>query len=157
MEDMKQHKDNLRKIANWLIGVNVPLLVLYYIVFKFIDHSPEYFLSDLARISAMSLIVGIYLKGSYCYIWTQCDYHWGRVTVAIAVPAIFFIYAVTSEYLHPTMPGPQEWAVRDLYAWFGIWRLDWIMTFLQRALDLAIAIIWGAVVLRWLYKFVVYN
>ena len=65
MEDMKQHKDNLRKIANWLIGVNVPLLVLYYIVFKFIDHSPEYFLSDLARISAMSLIVGIYLKGSY--------------------------------------------------------------------------------------------
>ena len=43
MEDMKQHKDNLRKIANWLIGVNVPLLVLYYIVFKFIDHSPEHY------------------------------------------------------------------------------------------------------------------
>ena len=40
---MKQHKDNLRKIANWLIGVNVRLLVLYYIVFKFIDHSPEHY------------------------------------------------------------------------------------------------------------------
>ncbi len=76
MEDMKQHKDNLRKIANWLIGVNVPLLVLYYIVFKFIDHSPEYFLSDLARISAMSLIVGIYLKGSYCWMIMRLNLSW---------------------------------------------------------------------------------
>lgn len=161
MNGIKQYKNTIRKTANWLIGVNASLLAISVILLFTCSYSvqerwsyfPEYFMSDIAHISVMSLIIGIYLKGSYRYIWTQCDYHWGRVAAVVAIPTILFMYEVIFEFLRPSMAGPMEWAVRDIYAWFGNWRLNWIMTFLQRSLCHAILIIYVIVFIRGLYMF----
>lgn len=145
-----------RKVSNRLIAINATLTaILIILVIRYHPTYPIYYiLCDIGGISSIMLIGGIYLKGCYRYLWTQVEYNKYRIFISAFLPLIWFIYLVLSEYTSPTMDGPQTWMVKDNYAWFGCWRLNWIMTFVQSALDRSILMIYTVVIIRWMYKYV---
>ncbi len=158
----EQIRTSHRKVSNQLIVINAALIAILIVLVNWLfstiryhpTHPIYYILCDLGCISSIMLIGGIYLKGCYRYIWTQVEYNKYRIFISAILPLIWFTYLVLSEYTSPTMDGPQTWMVRDNYAWFGCWRLNWIMTFVQSALDRSILMIYTVVIIRWMYKYV---
>lgn len=132
---MSINPKQFRKTANWLIVVNATFIVAYSLIiynFSFVNletntiHPLYGILVDMASISFIMLIGGIYLKGCYRYIWTQVEYNRYRIIVSIAIPLFWFIYLVISEYMSPTI--------------------------IRSALDRSILMIYAVVIIRWIYK-----
>ena len=102
------------------------------------------------------LLLGLYLRGSYRYIWKVPGNERKRALVAVLLLVILMMYFTIDEYIHQELSGPMMWAIVDRpidypAMWLNNWRLWWISMLAEAALLYSTVIIYIAVMARWIY------
>ena len=102
------------------------------------------------------LLTGLYLKGTYRYIWKVPGNEIKRIIVSILLLVLFMLFFIVDEYVDPQLRGPMMWAIVDRpidypSMWFNNWRLWWICTLAEGALLYSSLILYVVVVVRWIY------
>ena len=102
------------------------------------------------------LLLGLYLKGAYRYIWKEPGNERKRLFVAILLLALLMLYFIIDEFVHPQLTGPMMWAIVDRpidypSMWLDNWRLWWICMLAEGALLYSSLILYVVVLVRWIY------
>lgn len=102
------------------------------------------------------LLIGLYLKGAYRYIWKVPDNEKKRALVAVLLLVILMINFTIDEYIHQELSGPMMWAIVDRpidypSMWFNKWRLWWVCMLAEGSLMYSSMILYIVVVARWIY------
>lgn len=102
------------------------------------------------------LLIGLYLKGAYRYIWKVPGNEKKRALVAVLLLVILMINFTIDEYIHQELSGPMMWAIVDRpidypSMWFNNWRLWWVCMLAEGSLMYSSMILYIVVVARWIY------
>ena len=102
------------------------------------------------------LLIGLYLKGAYRYIWKVPGNERMRALVAALLLVVLMIFFTIDEYIHQELSGPMMWAIVDRpidypSMWFNNWRLWWVCMLAEGALMYSSLILYIVVVARWIY------
>ena len=102
------------------------------------------------------LLIGLYLKGAYRYIWKVPGNERMRALVAALLLVVLMIFFTIDEYIHQELSGPMMWAIVDRpidypSMWFNNWRLWWVCMLAEGPLMYSSMILYIVVVARWIY------
>ena len=102
------------------------------------------------------LLLGLYLKGAYRYIWKVQGNERMRALVAALLLVVLMIFFTIDEYIHQELSGPMMWAIVDRpidypSMWFNNWRLWWVCMLAEGAFMYSSLILYIVVVARWIY------
>lgn len=102
------------------------------------------------------LLLGLYLRGSYRYIWKVPGNERKRALVAVLLLVILMMYFTIDEYIHQELSGPMMWAIVDRpidypSMWFNNWRLWWVCMLAEGSLMYSSLMLYIVVVARWVY------
>ena len=102
------------------------------------------------------LLIGLYLKGAYRYIWKVPGNERMRALVAALLLVVLMIFFTIDEYIHQELSDPMMWAIVDRpidypSMWFNNWRLWWVCMLAEGALMYSSLILYIVVIARWVY------
>ena len=102
------------------------------------------------------LLIGLYLKGAYRYIWKVPGNERMRALVAALLLVVLMIFYTIDEYIHQELSGPMMWAIVDRpidypLMWFNNWRLWWGCMLAEGSLMYSSMILYIVVIARWVY------
>ena len=103
------------------------------------------------------LLMGLYLYGTYLYIWKNPDDKMmRRMLFAVILLLLMMLLFTIDEFVRPQLPGPMMWAIVDRpidypSMWFDNWRLWWICMLAESALLYSSLILYIVMVIRCLY------
>ena len=102
------------------------------------------------------LLIGLYLKGAYRYIWKVPGNEIKRTLVAVLLLVVLMMFFTIDEYIHQELSGPMMWAIVDRpidypSMWFNNWRLWWICILAEGALMYSSLMLYIVVIARWVY------
>jgi hypothetical protein len=102
------------------------------------------------------LLIGLYLKGAYRYIWKVPGNEIKRTLVAVLLLVVLMMFFTIDEYIHQELSGPMMWAIVDRpidypSMWFNNWRLWWVCMLAEGSLMYSSMILYIVVVARWIY------
>lgn len=102
------------------------------------------------------LLIGLYLKGAYRYVWKVPGNEKIRALVAVVLLVVLMIYFTIDEYIHQELSGPMMWAIVDRpidypSMWFDNWRLWWVCMLAEGAFMYSSLILYIVVIVRWAY------
>ena len=102
------------------------------------------------------LLIGLYLKGAYRYIWKVPRNERIRALVAALLLVVLMIFFTIDEYIHQELSGPMMWAIVDRpidypSMWFNNWRLWWVCMLAEGSLMYSSLMLYIVVVARWVY------
>ena len=100
------------------------------------------------------LLIGLYLKGAYRYIWKVPGNERMRALVAALLLVVLMIFFTIDEYIHQELSGPMMWAIVDRpidypSMWFNNWRLWWVCMLAEGSLMYSSLILYIVVIARW--------
>ncbi len=101
------------------------------------------------------LILGIYLKGSYRFIWGGDSYRTQKLIICACIPVLLMTAFVIEECLNPYMAGPILWMICDTpidypSMWLDCWRFWWIGSSFKSAMNLSVVIIYLTLFGKWM-------
>ena len=102
------------------------------------------------------LLIGLYLKGAYRYIWKVPGNERMRALVAALLLVVLMISFTIDEYIHQELSGPMMWTIVDRpidypSMWFNNWRLWWVYMLAEGSLMYSSLMLYIVVVARWVY------
>jgi hypothetical protein len=102
------------------------------------------------------LLMGLYLKGAYRFIWKLPGNETKRIIVTALLLVFLMLFFIIDEYVDPQLRGPMMWAIVDRpidypSMWFDNWRLWWICMLAEGALLYSVIILYIVLVSRWIY------
>ena len=102
------------------------------------------------------LLIGLYLKGAYRYIWKVPGYEKRRALVAVLLMVVLMMYCTIDEYMHQELSGPMMWAIVDRpidypAMWLNNWRLWWVCMLAEGSLMYSSLILYIVIFARWIY------
>lgn len=141
-----------KKIHLWvsrifLIFTLIPVFLLTIFTFGF------GFLVFIKTPGLILLLLALFIKGTYRYIWGVEGDERKRIFVSLAVIAIALTFNVIREYVCPVLPGPLNWyldynepLLQNL--WLHNWRFWWICMILKASLLLSTVTMYVLVFVR---------
>ena len=152
---MELNLNTIRKIHLWVSRV---ILSIGLVPFLFMT----VFVGGLGLVIFMNtpmmliLLIGLYLKGAYRYIWKVPGNERMRALVAALLLVVLMIFFTIDEYIHQELSGPMMWAIVDRpidypSMWFNNWRLWWVCMLGEGSLMYSSMILYIVVVARWVY------
>lgn len=102
------------------------------------------------------MLMGLYLRGAYRYIWKVSGNEKGRTLVAVLLLVLLMLFITIDEFVHPQLTGPMMWAIVDRpidypSMWFDNWRFWWICMLAEAAFLYSSLILYIVVFVRWIY------
>lgn len=102
------------------------------------------------------LLIGLYLRGAYRYVWKVRDNERMRALVAVLLLVVLMMYFTIDEFVHQELSGPMMWAIVDRpidypSMWFNNWRLWWVCMLAEGSLMYSSIILYIVVIARWIY------
>lgn len=102
------------------------------------------------------LLIGLYLRGAYRYVWKVPGNERMRALVAVLLLVVLMMYFTIDEFVHQELSGPMMWAIVDRpidypSMWFNNWRLWWVCMLAEGALMYSLMILYIVVITRWIY------
>ena len=152
---MEYNSNTIQKIHLWVSRVILSIGLVPFILMTV-------FAGGLGLVIFMNtpllliLLMGLYLKGAYRYIWKTPGNEIRRMIVAVLLLVFLMLFFVIDEYIHPELRGPMMWAIVDRpidypSMWFDNWRLWWVSMLAEGALMYSSLILYIVVISRWVY------
>ena len=135
--------NRIKNLPKWVQILLVIILIMFL--------TPVFYLSVIIILMSfgtpvvLALLLGLYLRCTYRYIWGVTGHEGRRFIISAVMFIIILALCVIEEILYPSLPGPFMWAITDRpidypSTWADNWRLWWIGVMLQSSLFFSIAI-----------------